>query len=265
MGANLSRYIVDHRSLIKHGRQKRGEEVTWRKEMGRLGEVEGRRAENKTMLVVKDLAADSGGGRHPDSGFSDSSDSSVVVEEEETEVKVVKRRGEKERGKEEKEEGRTVRRRGEKDGAVGGLSVSFYSVTDMIRDRSLQLDINSNLFTGECLTTSFMTADEGEQQQEKIERPKIGRSNPVPAHLRGLPEVGGKNSLGDLDGMDCPLQAWLEGPHGCGRGGGGGGPVDSWLGEVRGVQEAECSTMLQSKPIRLLIKIIRQPLSSCHV
>ena len=260
MCTNL-RYIVDHRS---HGRHKSGEKVTWAKEMGRLGEVEGRRVENKTMLVVKDLAADSGGGRHPDSGFSDSSDSSVVVEEEETEVKVVKRRGEKERGKEEKEEGRTVRRRGEKDGAVGGLSVSFYSVTDMIRDRSLQLDINSNLFSKECLTTSFMTADEGEQQQEKIERPKIGRSNPVPAHLRGLPEVGGKNSLGDLDGMDCPLQAWLEGPHGCGRGG-GGGPVDSWLGEVRGVQEAECSTMLQSKPIRLLIKIIRQPLSSCHV
>ena len=171
---------------------------------------------------------------------------------------MVKRRGEKE-----KEEGRTVRRRSEKDGAVGGLSVSFYSVTDMIRDRSLQLDINSNLFTTECLTTSFMTADEGEQQ-EKIERPKIGRSNPVPAHLRGLPEVGGKNGLGDLDGMDCPLQAWLEGPHGCGRGG-GGGPVDSWLGEVRGVQEAECSTMLQSKPIRLFIKIIRQLLSSCHV
>ena len=260
MGTKLTRYFVDHRS---HGRYKSGEKVTWAEEMGRLGEVEGRRAENKTMLVVKDLAADIGGGRHPDSGFSDSSDSSVVVEEEETEVKVVKRRGEKERGKEEKEEGRTVRRRGEKDGAVGGLSVSFYSVTDMIRDRSLQLDINSNLFTGECLTTSFMTADEGEQQ-EKIERPKIGRSNPVPAHLRGLPEVGGKNSLGDLDGMDCPLQAWLEGPHGCGRGG-GGGPVDSWLGEVRGVQEAECSTMLQSKPIRLLIKIIRQPLSSCHV
>ena len=261
MGTNLTRYFVDHRS---HGRHKSGEKVTWAKEMGRLGEVEGRRVENKTMLVVKDLVADSGGGRHPDSGFSDSSDSSVVVEEEEKEMKVVKRRGEKERGKEEKEEGRTVRRRGEKDGAVGGLSVSFYSVTDMIRDRSLQLDINSNLFSKECLTTSFMTADEGEQQ-EKIERPKIGRSNPVPAHLRGLPEVGGKNSLGDLDGMDCPLQAWLEGPHGCGRGGGGGGPVDSWLGEVRGVQEAECSTMLQSKPIRLLIKIIRLPLSSCHV
>ena len=98
MGTNPSRYIVDYQSLIKHGRHKRGGKVTWGKEMGRLGEVEGRRAENKTMLVVKDLAADIGGGRHPDSGFSDSSDSSVVVEEEETEVKVVKRRGEKERG-----------------------------------------------------------------------------------------------------------------------------------------------------------------------
>ena len=223
-------------------------------EMGRVGEGEGRRMESRPRLMVKDLVADVGGGRHPDSGFSDSSDSSVVVEDE-TEVKMAKRRGEKDREKDEKEEekDRTVRRRAEKEGAVGGLSVSFYSVTDMIRDRSLQLDINSNLFTSECLTTSFMDAEEGEQEQGRLdkagvglpERPKVGRSNPVPGHLRGLAEVGIKGGLGDLDGMDCPLQAWLGGPQGS-----GGGPVDSWLGEVRGVQEAECSTMLQSKPIR---------------
>lgn len=221
--------------------------------MGRVGEGEGRRMESRPRLMVKDLVADVGGGRHPDSGFSDSSDSSVVVEDE-SEVKVGKRRGEKDREKEREEEDRTVRRRAEKDGAVGGLSVSFYSVTDMIRDRSLQLDINSNLFTSECLTTSFMDAEEGEQQEQGRldkagveKRPKVGRSNPVPGHLRGLTEVGGKGGLGDLDGMDCPLQAWLGGSQGS-----GGGPVDSWLGEVRGVQEAECSTMLQSKPIRLV-------------
>ena len=225
-------------------------------EMGRVGE--GRRVESRPRLVVKDLVADVGGGRHPDSGFSDSSDSSVVVEDD-AEIKVGKRRGEKDRESEEKEEeeGRTVRRRAEKEGAVGGLSVSFYSVTDMIRDRSLQFDINSNLFTSECLTTSFMDAEEGEQEKGRLdkvglglsERPMVGRSNPVPGHLRSLTEVGGKGSglLGDLDSMDCPLQAWLGGPHRS-----GGGPVDSWLGEVRGVQEAECSTMLQSKPIRWL-------------
>ena len=224
-------------------------------EMGRVGEGEGRRVESRPRLIVKELVGDVGGGRHPDSGFSDSSDSSVVVEDE-AEVKVTKRRGEKDRGENEEKEDekdRTVRRRAEKEGAVGGLSVSFYSVTDMIRDRSLQLDINSNLFTSECLTTSFMDAEEGEEELDKVglseKRPKVGRSNPVPGHLRGLAEVmGGKGGLGDLDGMDCPLQAWLGGPQGSG----GGGPVDSWLGEVRGVQEAECSTMLQSKPIRWL-------------
>ena len=225
--------------------------------MGRVGEGEGRRMESRPRLIVKELlVADVGGGRHPDSGFSDSSDSSVVVEDE-AEVKVTKRRGEKDRGEKEEEKDRTVRRRAEKEGAVGGLSVSFYSVTDMIRDRSLQLDINSNLFTSECLTsTSFMDAEEGEEEElDKVvglseKRPKVGRSNPVPGHLRGLAEVmmGGKGGLvGDLDGMDCPLQAWLGGPQGSRV---GGGPVDSWLGEVRGVQEAECSTMLQSKPIR---------------
>merc|ERR1719367_2229749 len=135
--------------------------------------------------MVKDMVADVGGGRHPDSGFSDSSDSSVVVEEE-SEVKVGKRRGEKERQKEEEE--RTVRKKAENEGTVGGLSVSFYSVTDMIRDRSLQLDINSNLFTSECLTTSFMGVEEEEQEEhgrlDKVgvglseKRPKVGRSNP---------------------------------------------------------------------------------------
>ena len=167
-------------------------------------------------------------GRHPDSGFSDSSTSSSTTEEE------VEAQTKSSKAEEVERRGRVGVVRSE--GEVGGLGVAFYSVSDMIAAGSLQLDINSNLLTGECLSTSFMGEEGGRGAV-------VGRSNPVPGHLGGRGQAGGPP--GDLDGMDCPLGASRH------RGVGGGGSLAAWLAEVRGLQEAECSIMLQSKPLRL--------------
>ena len=166
------------------------------------------------------------GVRQQDSGFSSSSSSSSVAAEEE-EV-----------------QGRSLWR-GEEKPRVGGLRVSFYSVSDMIRDCSLELDLDSRLLTEdltECISTSFI-----EECSELCQESPESGTNPASCHLT---EEETPLSSG-LDSMDCPLKASQHSP--------GTAtpsltsertPLDSWLAEVRGLHESECSIMLQSKPLR---------------
>ena len=165
------------------------------------------------------------GVRQEDSGFSNSSDSSVTAEEEEV-------------------QGRSLGR-GEEKHRVSALSVSFYSVSDMIRDCSLELDLDSRLLTEdltECISTSFIE----ECSELCQESPESGTKS---VSCRLTEEENPLSSV--LDSMDCPLKASQHSP--------GTGtpsltsertPLDSWLAEVRGLHESECSIMLQSKPLR---------------
>ena len=163
------------------------------------------------------------GVRQEDSGFSNSSDSSVAAEEEEV-------------------QGRSLGR-GEEKHRVSALSVSFYSVSDMIRDCSLELELDSRLLTEdltECISTSFI-----EECSELCQESPESGTKPVSCRL--TEEETPLSSA--LDSMDCPLKASQHSP-GTGTPALTRTPLDSWLAEVRGLHESECSIMLQSKPLR---------------
>ena len=165
------------------------------------------------------------GVRQQDSGFSSSSSSSVAAEEEEV-------------------QGRSLWR-GEEKPQVGGLKVTFYSVSDMIRDCSLELDLDSRLLTEdltECISTSFI-----EECSELCQESPESGTNPASCHLtrEQTPLSSG------LDSMDCPLKVSQHSPGTATLAlTGERTPLDSWLAEVRGLHESECSIMLQSKPLR---------------